>query len=676
MNQHSLALLLFTYRKPKPATTMKKFTRFLLFLLCFTPAAYGQPVKPQWSKTVPEGINWQMVTSLGNYVVGTSKGLAGIDPEKGEIMWKNDKVGVVAEDKVHQLGSSALLTISNGNNITILDPFSGEIKFNARDAGVNEIKDQKVLYQANGILISGRNAEGKDILLMSSLSDGQVKWKIEDDFGRFVTASEISPDELLIVTIFYNYKVNPADGKVIWKNDVSAANKQLENLGALGGLLKQAASNVAQSIDFKVEFYQHPTKPVFYVASEQEGTPASSGGFTTTTSTGGGPSYHTTYSAFDINNGDAVWAKPLDLSGKIGGIYFDESGLVIMPDDGSNTKVNNYDYQTQEGKWGKKGRGINIKGGVYSYEKVKDGLVLVSQNTAGKNFVSYLDQNTASLTFDKPVQIDGRLVASEITPKGLFYITTEEVNILDITTGKLLLDKGIPTSPSLTAEKGNVLYVFNLKSNTLLELDKTTASLKTVTAGIAFEGKEVPQNLELRDNGVLVSSSQNLALVGFDGKIVYQKYFEAPRNPGIVRALQYAQAVRAAYIGAAAYSASAAFQSAGQQARASSDVGSSGILEGIGSAYGELGNAASDFAKKSWQAANARFKATQNADDYTVVLTKQEQNNVLVKVNKSTGASEGTIDLGKDSSPNYAMDGVTGMVFYSAGKGAVTGYRF
>jgi hypothetical protein len=197
-----------------------------------------------------------------------------------------------------------------------------------------------------------------------------------------------------------------------------------------------------------------------------------------------------------------------------------------------------------------------------------------------------------------------------------------------------------------------------------------------LTAGIKFEGKEAPQNIEIRDNGILVSSSQNLALVGFDGKIAYQKYFEAPREPGIIRALQYAQSVRASYVSAAAYSASASFQSAGQQAKASDDPSSAAIYQGIGGAYGELGNAYSDFAKKSWQAASARFKATQNADNYTVILTKQDKNNVLVNVNKITGATEGTIDLGNDNAPNYTMDGVTGIVFYSSGSGAVVGYKF
>lgn len=656
---------------------MKQLSRIVFVsLIVITHLSHGQPVKPLWSKTIPEGVKWQMVTSLGNYVVGTSQGLVGMNPDKGEVIWKNTKLGPVNAEQVQQIGPSALLAVNFGAAVYIIDPFSGEVKFDSKFAGINEIKDQKVLYRSNGILVSGRTAENKDILIMSSLSDGKVAWKIEDDFGRFITASELPSNELLIVTLYYNYKIDPASGKVIWKNDVSAVNKQMENMGAFGALMKQAAANAVQNVDINVQFYQHPTKPIFYVASETEGKPASTGGFTTTTTTGSGPTYHTTYSAFDLNNGDRIWEKPLDLSGKIGGVYFDEQGIVIMPDDGSNTKVNRYDYNSQEGQWGKKGRGVNVKGGIYSFSKAKDGLVLVSQNTSGKNFISYLSQSTAELTFDKPVQIDGTLVYSENTPKGLLYLTSEEINILDIATGKLFFDKGIKTTPNLTAQKGDKFYVFDLKENVIKELDPNSAALRIVSGEIQFEGKETPNQLEMRDNGILISSSQNLALVGTDGKTIFQKYFEAPREPGIIRALQYAQAVRAAYIGAAAYTASAAFQSAGQQAKANQEAGAGMILEGVGTAYGELGNAASDFAKKSFQAANARFKATQSADNFTVVLTKQDKNNVLMKINKDTGATEGVIDLGKDNAPNYAMDGVTGHVFYSPENNTIVGYQF
>jgi hypothetical protein len=376
-----------------------------------------------------------------------------------------------------------------------------------------------------------------------------------------------------------------------------------------------------------------------------------------------------------LNDGTRLWNAPLDLSGKIGPVYFDEKGIAVLPDDGMNTKVNLYDYKTQEGMWGKKGKGIKVKGGIYSYSQTKDGLILVSQNTSGKNYISFLSLSTLDLTFDKPVRVDGTMVYSENTPKGLLYATTEEINILDVTSGALLLDKAIRTSPSLMVQKENMVYAFDNKDNVLKSLDKSTGSVKTISTEVKFDGKETPSRVELRDKGILVSSSQNLALLGFDGKVIYQKYFEAPREPGIVRALQYAQAVRAAYIGAVSYTASAAFQSAGAQVK-SQDAASGVVLEGVGKAYNELGNVATDFAKKSFQQANARFKATKEADNYAVVLTKKDKDNVLMKVDKDTGESGGIINLGKETAPDYAMDGVTGQVFYTTGGNSITAYQF
>lgn len=645
----------------------------LLFILVGFGIVAEAQMKPLWTRKIPEGVRWQMVTPLGHYIVGTPQGIAGINPEKGDVTWKNTKVGAVAANQVQQVGSSPLISVTSNGGVYMIDPYSGEIRFDSRAAGINEVRDQKVLYQANGILVSGRNAQNKDVLMMSSLDNGSIVFKIEDDFGRLVAANELAQDAVLVVTLFYNYKINPKTGQVIWKNDVSEANAQMAKMGALGSLVKQAGANAAQNVQFNVMFYKHPSRPVFYVASEQEGKPQATSGFTTTTTTGGGPSYHTTYMAFDINDGKRLWQKPLDLSGKMGPVHFDEKGLVIMPDDGSNTKINMYDYSTQAGLWGKKGKGISVKGGVYSYMKTSEGFILVSRNSNGKNFISILNPATQTLTFDKPATVDGEVVFSEVSPKGLLYITTEEVNILNVTSGEVLIPKGIRTTPRLTAQKGNTLYVFDLNENVVKSLDKATGAIRVVSAPVRFEGKEIPASIELRDKGILVSSSQNLAFFDYDGKSIYQKYFEAPREPGLIRALQYAQAVRAAYIGAASYSAAATFQSAGEKTRAD-DPATGALLDGVGQAYNELGNAATDFAKKSFQQANARFKATREGGNFTVILVRQDKNNVLVKVDKDTGNTAGMIDLGKETAPDYAMDGVTGLVFYNTSAQGISAY--
>lgn len=637
-------------------------------MILATGLSNGQTTTSIWNKDLGQSILWQQVTPMGHYLVGTSSTLMGVNPETGQIIWSTEEFGSLSADQVNQVGSSPLIAVNKGEEVYMIDPFTGDTKFNSRKAGVREIRDQIVLYTANGILISGRDADNKDILLMSSLANGEVAWKIDDEFGRLVTAEELNANELLIVTIYYNYKLNPSTGEIIWKNDVSEANKQLESLGAFGGLLKQAASNMAQDVEFNVEFYQHPSQPIFYIASEQEDNSSMS----TTSSIA---KFKTSYTAYSLKDGSRVWKNPLEVSGHIGPVYFHEKGLVILPNDDMNTKINLYDYNSQEGMWGKKGRGLKIKGGVYSYAKAGDGLVVVSQNANGKNFLSYLDMSQGILTFDKPVKVDGTVVYSENTPKGLLYITSEEINIMNKTDGTLLLSDPIHASSRMTAHKDNFLYAFDYKDGVIKKLDKTTGTVTVLSQEIKFDGKESPESIELRDNGILVSASQNMALISYDGNTVYQKYFEAPREAGIIRALRYAQAVRAAYIGAAAYTASAAFQSAGEQVKEDDPVAGA-VASGVGQAYGQLGDAATDFAKKSWQQASARFKATSEANDYMVILAKEDKNNFLMKVDKNSGEVQGKIDLGKEREPNYVMDGVTGMVFYNTGGGAVTAYQY
>jgi len=651
---------------------MKKLTIFLCLTAAVT-ITMAQDVSTTWQKSFSETINWQKVTSLGHYIIGTSGSLMGIDPETGNTIWSTNEFGALSKNQVGQVGNSPLLSINLGSEVRMVDPFNGSIKFDSKKAGLSEIKDQVVLYNTNGILVSGKTRDNKDLLIISSLNNGEIIWKLTEDYGRLITVKEITDNEVLIVTIFHNYRVNLNSGEIVWKNDVSDANAELEKLGAFGGLMKKATSNAAQDINFNVKFYQHPSKDLFYIASEQEGQAQTSGGWST--SSGSGPSFHTTYTAFSTENGERMWKKELDINGKMGELYFHEKGLVVLPDDGQNTKINLYDYETKDGLWGKKGRGLKIKGGIYSYSEIKNGLLLVSQNLNGKNFITYLNTEAGDLPFDKPIKIDGGVVFSENISKGLLYISTEEVNILDIISGDVLLDDPITTVPALTAQNKDMLYAFDTKDNVIKALDKASGTVKVLGTEIEFEGKEGPGSIEIRENGILLSASQNLTLIDFNGQKVFQEYFEAPREPGIIRALRYAQAVRAAYIGAAAYAGAAAFQSAGQEIKEDDEV-SGTMAEGIGQAYGELGNAASDFAKQSWQMASARFKATKEADDYIVVLTQQEKNNYLYKVSKVNGTVEGKIDLGKDRDPSYAMDGATGAVFYKTDNSEVVAFKF
>ena len=91
--------------------------------------------------------------------------------------------------------------------------------------------------------------------------------------------------------------------------------------------------------------------------------------------------------------------------------------------------------------------------------------------------------------------------------------------------------------------------------------------------------------------------------------------------------------------------------------------------------YEELGDAATDFAKQSFQQANARFKATAEGRDFIIVFGKVDKDNALLKVNKDTGEVDGTINLGKEKEPVYAVDDVTGQIFQKTGPTQITSYK-
>jgi len=258
--------------------------------------------------------------------------------------------------------------------------------------------------------------------------------------------------------------------------------------------------------------------------------------------------------------------------------------------------------------------------------------------------------------------------------KGLGFVTTEKFDILNTATGELILSKSLDTNPGLVEQRDNELFVFDTKKSLLSKVDLSGGTVTDLSAEkLKFSGKENPQKLELRDNGVLVSSDQNFALFSYAGDLQFNKFYEAPGESGLKKALLVAQAVRAAYIGANAYVAAGTLQAAAPQVAQEDAVGGA-LVQGFGNMYEDLGNAASDFAKESLRRATARFKATAEARDFVIVLSKIDKDHVLLKVNKNTGDVDAQINLGKEKEPKYAVDDVSGKIFKQADANMIACY--
>lgn len=646
---------------------MNQIKPLILLLLVFPLLSFSQ-VEMKWNKEVPTKILWQEVTSLGNLIVSSREELIGVDTETGDISWGKRAYGNLDRTAFEELPNSPFFSVTTDNSLHLIDQFSGNEVFNSKNAGLHKVDSYHLLYNSDAILVSGTDYNGEPLMVSVKMSNASLSWSMNEKFGRIVAANELDNQELLIVTLFNNYKLNTATGDVIWKKTNSREAEQIDKMGKFGALLKQAAEHVSQDMDIQLYYYQPEGSDVFYLGSQQErqgGMTASPGSATI--------NYTNHYNAYNINDGSLVWSEELKVNGALSQVNFLDKGILVLPDDGNRTKINLFDYKTSEGLWGKKGNGIAIKGGVYDYLDSGDGILLVSR-TANKDFLNYLDPTLGAITFEKPVRVDGTVVGIVPLANAILYITTESMNILDHHTGTLKWDKSIQTSPRLTAEHQDKIYAFDYSTGRLKVVDKSNGQVSDFSKEeLRFEGKESPSNLEILEDGIFIHSDQNVAKFNFDGYLVYQEYYAAPKEAAWKRALLYASSIRAAYIGAASYYVSGAMAAAENDVRQKDEV-TGELVSQIGNAYGELGNAASSYAGAAFRKANARLKATKQGRDFMFIMSKQEKDIVLLKVSKKTGEIEGKINLGKDREPLYAVDDITGQVYYQTGEAALTSY--
>ena len=641
---------------------------FLVILITLSTFTGFAQVEVKWTKELSADILWQEVTTLGNLIVSSKNQLVGIDTETGEIRWSKHEHAGLNREAFNELPNSPFFTVTAKNSLHLIDQLSGDEVFNSYKAGINTIEDYFLLYNSDAILVAGKGVGGEPLMVSVKMSEGKVSWTMKEKFGRIVAATELDNNELLIVTLFNNYKLNASTGNIIWKEANSAESAQTDKLGALGALIKSAAENLTKDMEFDLRYYRPEGSDVFYLGSQQESQ-------SSMTSSGGEPviNYTNVYNAFNISDGSMVWTEALEVKGQVSQVTFLDNGILVLPNDGNRTKINLYDYKTHAGIWGKKGRGIAIKGGIYDYLDAGDGILLVSQ-TANNNYLNYLDPNTGMITFVKPVKVEGKVIGIVLLSSGILYITTESMNILDQASGTLKWSKSIKTTPQLTAEYDGKIYVFDTKSRTLKVVDMNNETVNELSATqLKFEGKEVPRKLEIMDDGIFIHSDQNVAKFNFDGSLIFQEYYPAPREPAWKRALLYAEAVRGAYIGASSYYISGAMAAVENEVR-QEDALAGEIVSQIGDAYGELGRQASSYASSAFKQANSRKKATLSTREFMLIMSKQDKDIQLLKVSKSNGQVEGRIELGKDREPSYAVDDVTGQVYYRTGIRKLTSY--
>ena len=629
---------------------------FILGLFMALSCALNAQSEATWTSSFNQQINWQKVTSLGNYIVQTNAGLFGINTENGDILWHDLEFKAVDEASFSELENSPFSKIETPRGLYIINTFDGSRVFNSYDHGFSKVEQHHVLYRSNSIIVSGKSDLGPNTVMSIDIASGDILWTSEGDVGKLVSVIELTDQELLGITLLKNVRMNSRTGEIIWSVENSAESKELNKMGAFGDLLKKVAEEAAQHMEIKLDFSMHPSGESFVIGSEQqeEQSSFSSSGQTTIT-------YSSSYRAYDVHNGDLLWEEPVSAKGQLGHMAWIGEDLLILPYGSQNSKINLHRMSDGQGLWGKKGRGVSIKGGIYDYTPTDDGMLVITTRN-DKHFLNYLDTANGVLTFDKTIKVKGHVGYTINTDLGIAYVTEEEMNVVNISTGELLWDKDLRTNYHLVAQSGNKLFAFDTKSKIIKEVNLDTGNIDMEASQIVdFEEKEVPSYIELRENGIFIGADQNFALYGYDGALKYHNYYPSPREAGWKRALLFANTIYAGYYYVASSMAAGAFQQAASQQGLDTVEGQ--VYSHIGQAYNEMSQSAGSAASMAFKAAQRRFKATTEARDYVMVLTKSDNGIELLKIDKDSGESNSNIPLGKNRKPNYAIDLVAGEVF-------------
>jgi len=408
--------------------------------------------------------------------------------------------------------------------------------------------------------------------------------------------------------------------------------------------------------------------------------------------------------AYRLADGQALWPKPPTIDGWVHGIVQHPNGIIILPESPppdqatGNVRIVNGVVQTglnvarYEDGTTIAAKPVHMRGTVTD-AMIAGGSAVLAVDAESRTFVNVLDVATASVRLKKDVKIKGQLEYVELTPAGLLYIsrpdaaTNAEVNVIDLASGEPRFKDAIESGKPLSAGdynaaryslhhavEGSTLYVFASHDHRLYAVDRNAGTFKALGGEVKLQGGEDPTDMEIRAGGIVLISPQNLVIMARDGQVKQQAYYPAPQLPGLLRALNRINAVRAGLYGAAASAYGDAFA---QASRTATDSTARRITGQLATAYSQGGAQLTGYSHQAAALASKRFRASLTVPGSVFMLTRSPDGNgnVLLQIDKDGAQPRARVDLGKEREPVYAVDDVAGMLFLRTAPGTLVGYR-
>ena len=633
---------------------------------CLADPVLATPLEPIWKLTFEEPISWQRVTSLGDLIVGTPAALYALERETGEVRWSRTDLGALSAAGFEEIPGAPLVVIDDGQpdgRTLILNVMTGALVFDSSAENIVRVASRHFLPHSGSLLIAGIEAGNpQPTLFLYGISDGKRLWSSDalsagmNNLMRFMltaalVATDATPvqsapleldDGTFVLGAMGNlYRFDSGSGEVLWKSPYAGGSFELERA---------------------------PERPdVVYVGAEERDDDFTS----------------TQYQAFRISDGKPIWKKPVRFNKPMNRLSIPvDRGLIVSEGDQDKGRLRLLDYDSGESLWGNKGKGIEIKGQVVDYAFTDAGIVLTTGfdsnwTDKGTEYLLYVvDGAAGALRFEEPLEVKGRMLTTELIPRGLLYVTSHEINVFDPTSGRLLNEPVLRgKSPLVAANEGDTLFAFNSDDGHLYALDRATGRIAQLSAApFEFEGKDRATGLEVVDEKLVLLGQQTVAGFDREGSLVFNTYHPAPREPGWLRALAWAEGVRAGM--ASAYAG--LYSTAAMAAAAEAEEGSVGreIAAEFQRGFGELQQGYAGLAHDYVSFARHRYEASAQSRDFAFMMVADAGGVELAQISKRDGRIIAAVPMNRDREPDYEVDDIASQIFYRPSASVIEAYQF
>ena len=632
---------------------MRKFNQLILLvtLLFLSGSGFAQKAEaPENTYNLGSTINEMTLTIGGILVVATNDGLMGIDPKKNAPTFTFNNFGKLKPEETEFVPNTPYIIVSQGADSqfsglgktkrAIIDFVQGKVLFNSEDDNWTQVYTCNVALPQNKVIISGLQ-------------------KSEQRFESQVP--KIAVYDIVSGKLDYSFFLDKP-GRVGAVKDFSVTGTPLLLKNAV---LIPTAQGIISMSHTGEQLWQNKVKDIkWMVADDTEQEIYAFEG----TVNGKNTRIHKIGA-----NGSELWQDDRKVQGNVSNFQILPQGLAVVSDKSSGgsssilatkdeSEIAFLSASTGEDLWEKAPK---TKGYVQHFYVMDDGILFGIQQ-GGINKIAF----DGSTLFKKPLKTGENIMVMAQTPQGLIYITSEDANIVNLETGDQVWDKPLKykkaTSVASTFDQANNRYLIAADGK-IMAIDANSGNVSDL-ANLNFDEKEEPNHMEIRDNGIFLSSSQNMALVDFDGKENYHTYYKSPGRSTFGKIVGGALAVASTAMTVAMSAKAGANRSA---------FGSVNDLSTYND-YGKEAKRAADMfagiASASFDYLSTRFKSTAATDNAQFILTSLDGGTGLVKVNKDTGEVDKEIVL-NDKKPEYEVDEFGGYLFYKANNNTIYSYN-